>query len=114
VNGKFLVISTASSEISLEEDIFDKDQKVWEEIEHPSPRKVLADREIYRSYSPVAPLGGVPHIIDFGPARLGEPSQMPSGDIMPWQYRASEIILGMEWNNKLDIWSVGMMVRSNS
>lgn len=96
-----------------------KDQKVWEEIEqqeieHPSPRKVLADREIYRSYSPVAPLSGVPHIIDFGAARLGEMGQMHSGDIMPWQYRAPEIVLGMDWNDKVDIWSVGMMVRSFS
>ena len=96
-----------------------KHQRVWEEIEqqeieHPSPRKVLAGRNIYRSYSPVAPLGGAPHIIDSGAARLGEMGQMHSGDIMPWQYRAPEIILGMDWNDKVDIWSVGMMVESSS
>lgn len=96
-----------------------KDQKVWEEIEqqeieHPSPRKVLADRDIYRSYSPFAPLSGVPHIIDFGAARLGEMGQMHGGDIMPWQYRAPEIILGLDWNNRVYIWSVGMMVGTSS
>lgn len=95
------------------------DQKVWEEIEQreikqPSPRKVLADREIYRSYSPVAPLGGVPHVIDFGAARLGGMGQMHSGDTMLWKYRAPKIILGLGWDDKVDIWSVGMMVRSCS
>lgn len=29
---------------------------------------------------------------------------------MPGVYRAPEVILGMEWDSKIDIWSVGVMV----
>jgi len=29
---------------------------------------------------------------------------------MPDLYRAPEIVLGVEWNEKIDIWSVGLMV----
>ncbi|OAX82535.1 hypothetical protein ACJ72_03120, partial [Emergomyces africanus] len=34
------------------------------------------------------------------------------GDIMPGIYRAPEVILGMEWDCKVDLWSVGVMVRT--
>lgn len=57
---------------------------------------------------PVTP--GVPLISDFGAARMGDPGQRHSGDVMPAPYRAPEVILGMEWNNKIDIWSFGCMV----
>lgn len=30
---------------------------------------------------------------------------------MPDLYRAPEVILNMEWDYKVDIWSVGMVVR---
>lgn len=30
---------------------------------------------------------------------------------MPDFYRAPEVILGMEWDEKIDIWCVGLMVR---
>ncbi|KAI1843698.1 hypothetical protein JX266_010144 [Neoarthrinium moseri] len=76
------------------------------ELEHPSPRKVLPDRVIYLSrplpitYGPLA-------ICDFGAARLGDRFQ---GDVMPGVYRAPEIIMGMDWDSKIDIWSVGVMI----
>lgn len=54
---------------------------------------------------------GAPVISDFGAARLGEPEQKYSGDVMPGVYRAPEIILGMQWDSKIDVWSVGLMVR---
>ena len=46
-------------------------------------------------------------ICDFGAARLGAKH---CGDVMPGPYRAPEVILGMEWDYKVDIWSVGAMV----
>lgn len=33
---------------------------------------------------------------------------------MPGIYRAPEVILGMEWDFKVDIWSAGVMVRNHS
>ena len=46
-------------------------------------------------------------ICDYGTAVIGEKH---TGDVMPGVYRAPEIILGMEWDSKIDIWSVGVMV----
>lgn len=79
------------------------------ELKSPCPRKVLADRTIYRSWTmPIT--SGAPVLCDFGAARLGEPGQKHSGDIMPGVYRAPEITLDMEWDSQIDIWSVGLMV----
>lgn len=51
---------------------------------------------------------GAPVICDFGAARMGDGKH--HGDVMPGVYRAPEIIMGMEWDSKIDIWSVGVMV----
>ncbi|GJC91471.1 protein kinase [Colletotrichum higginsianum] len=52
------------------------------ELQSPSPRKVLDDRVIHLSYTmPITP--GAPVITDFGAARLGDPGQKHSGDVMP-------------------------------
>ncbi|KAI0409346.1 kinase-like domain-containing protein [Xylaria palmicola] len=76
------------------------------ELENPSPRKVLPDRAIYLSQ--LMPMTyGVPVICDFGAARIG---RRHTGDVMPGVYRAPEIILEMEWDSKIDIWSVGVMI----
>lgn len=86
-----------------------------ETLEHnsPLPRKLLEDRVIYTSHE--MPLTyGAPVISDFGAARLGEPDQKHSGDVMPGVYRAPEIIFGMPWDSKIDVWSVGLMVRKNT
>ncbi len=78
------------------------------ELEHPSPRKILLDRSIYCSRTmPIT--SGLLKICDFGAARIGEKHV---GDVMPGVYRAPEIIMGMEWNSKIDIWSFGVMVRN--
>lgn len=53
-----------------------------------------------------------PVITDFGAAYLGEPDQKYRGDIMPGVYRAPEVIAGMEWSAKVDIWAMGVMVGS--
>ncbi|KAG6007508.1 hypothetical protein E4U21_005977 [Claviceps maximensis] len=84
--------------------VFENIQK--SELEHPSARKILSDRIIYLSQ--VVPVtSGFPFICDFGAARIGTSH---SGDVMPGVYRAPEIIMGMEWDSKIDIWSVGCMI----
>jgi serine/threonine protein kinase len=81
------------------------------EKETPSPRKVLSDRSIYQSHDiPDAQCVPPPIIADFGHARMGELGQKYRGRIMPDFYRAPEVILGMEWDCKVDMWSVGLMV----
>ncbi|RMY25836.1 hypothetical protein D0866_11004 [Hortaea werneckii] len=79
------------------------------EIAGPSPRKVLADRTIHLSYTMPTTFKS-PVITDFGHARLGDPGQKYSGDVMPGVFRAPEVIAGMEWDSQIDIWSVGVMV----
>ncbi|KAL1875114.1 hypothetical protein Plec18167_005784 [Paecilomyces lecythidis] len=76
-----------------------------DEMKRPVARKVLPDRHIYRSRQ--MPLStGFPVLCDLDQARIGCEKQ--HGDIMPGIYRAPEVILGMEWNEKVDIWAVGM------
>ncbi|PYH50065.1 CMGC/CLK protein kinase [Aspergillus saccharolyticus JOP 1030-1] len=78
-----------------------------EEMTQPIARKVLADhRTIYRSRAMPA-CEGLPVLSDLGEARFGHAKYQ--GDIMPGIYRAPEVILGMEWDDKVDIWSVGVM-----
>lgn len=71
------------------------------------PRKILEDRTIYVS-RPLPISVGTPVLCDLGEARIGTDTQY--GDIMPDIYRAPEVILGMEWDYKVDIWNVGMVV----
>lgn len=82
------------------------------ETSRPSPRKVLTDRTIYLSYA-MPTTYKAPFITDFGAARLGQPGQKHCGDVMPGIYRAPEIIAGMPWDSKIDIWSLGVMVRTS-
>ena len=49
-------------------------------------------------------------LCDFGEARFIL-EEGYSEDIQPVQYRAPDVILGIPWNEKVDIWSVGVMVR---
>jgi serine/threonine protein kinase len=96
-----------------------KDPTVWSKIEQlevdqPSPRKVTDGRNVYRSYrTPHTLWSGLPIITDFGAARFGDPGEMHAGDVMPDIYRAPEIILGMEFDTKIDMWSIGLMVSSS-
>ncbi|GLB19749.1 hypothetical protein AtubIFM61612_009665 [Aspergillus tubingensis] len=74
----------------------------------PSPRKIAGDREIYTSRKlRKTKQHGRPTLCDFGQARFGSSSY--SGDIQPYIYRASEVILRMPWNEKVDIWNVGVL-----
>ncbi|KAK0102752.1 hypothetical protein ONS95_006349 [Cadophora gregata] len=75
-------------------------------LEQPIARKVLSNRTIYKSQQ--MPLStGPPLLCDLGEARLG--TQKHRGDIMPGIYRAPEVILGMDWDSKVDIWAIGVM-----
>lgn len=49
----------------------------------------------------------MPLLSDFGEARLGD---VHNGLIQPDIYRAPEVILGMSWTSKVDIWNVGVLV----
>lgn len=73
----------------------------------PTARKVLQDRTIYKS-SRFPPGDGLPLLSDFGEARLGDEEH--NEYIMPDPYRAPEVILRANWDYKVDIWSVAMVV----
>ena len=77
------------------------------EIERPIAQKVLSDRTIYNS-RPMPFSAGPPVLCDLGEARVG--NKKHRGDIMPGIYRAPEVVLGMDWDSKVDIWAVGVMV----
>jgi serine/threonine-protein kinase SRPK3 len=77
------------------------------ELERPVARKILSDRTIYVS-RPMPLSAGLPILCDLGEARVG--TQKHRGDIMPGIYRAPGVILGMGWDNKVDIWATGVMV----
>ncbi|KAL5339932.1 kinase-like protein [Aspergillus crustosus] len=77
-----------------------------DEIHDPAPRKQLHDRTIYATRA--MPLtSGEPILSDLGEARIAEGKQ--TGLIMPSLYRAPEVILGMPWDSKVDIWAVGQV-----
>lgn len=82
-----------------------------QELEFPGPRKINGDRTIHIS-RPLVPRiyeYGRPVLCDFGEARFGEYDT--SQDIQPYPYdRAPEVILDMHWNEKVDMWNVGVMV----
>lgn len=85
---------------------FEKD-----ELENPSPRKIDGERIIYKSRELRTPkTHGRPILCDFGEARMG--STVYHEDIQPYLYRAPEVLLRMKWDNKVDIWNVGVLVSS--
>ncbi|EAU33809.1 predicted protein [Aspergillus terreus NIH2624] len=78
------------------------------EKSNPSPRKIDGDRVIYASRKlKKTRQHGRPTLCDFGQARFG--SNTYSGDIQPYIYRAPEVLLQMPWNEKVDIWNVGVL-----
>lgn len=82
-----------------------------QEMESPSPRKIVdGDRIIYTS-RPLVPRiynYGRPILCDLGQARFDDYN--PIEDIQPYQYRAPEVILDIPWTEKVDIWNVGVLV----
>ncbi|KAH8598552.1 kinase-like domain-containing protein [Bisporella sp. PMI_857] len=87
------------------------DDSIISQIENAEPkqpiaRKALNDRTIYNS-RPTPLSTGPPVLCDLGEASVG--TQRHKGDIMPGIYRAPEVILGMVWDSKVDIWVIGVM-----
>ncbi len=84
-----------------------------EEFAERSLRKIEGDRIIYATRQVEIPENPSHFILcDFGDAQFGEETYI--GQVMPDLYRAPEIVLGIEWNEKFDIWSVGLMVSETS
>ncbi|KAG5804183.1 hypothetical protein H9Q74_011014 [Fusarium xylarioides] len=54
--------------------------------------------------------GGPPHLCDFGHARICPDSELQTGLIMPTQYRAPEVLLDMQWDFTVDLWSIGILM----
>lgn len=82
------------------------------ELTEPSPRKISGDRIIYESQAFAitgAKSVGRPILCDFGQACTRDMKH--NHLIQPNQYRAPEVIFGMEWDEKVDIWNTGAMVR---
>lgn len=50
---------------------------------------------------------GLAVLSDLGEARIGD--HRHKGDIMPGIYRAPEVVLNMDWDSKVEIWSMGVM-----
>ncbi|KAM5539165.1 hypothetical protein V8D89_007038 [Ganoderma adspersum] len=86
--------------------------EAFEEAERTTPvaRKIAGDRVIYLSREITTDPSnyGRPMLCDFGEARFG--STTYTDIIQPYQYRAPEVILGAPWDEKVDIWTVGVMI----
>lgn len=82
------------------------------EESEPSPRKTSGDYTVYQSRGFM--LDDIKHsmgallLCDLGETRKGAPQ---TGLIQPDLFRAPEVVLGMPWTSKADIWNVGVMVR---
>ncbi|KAF4442545.1 hypothetical protein F53441_11706 [Fusarium austroafricanum] len=75
------------------------------ELHRPSARKVVDDTVIHVSQYMLGGAGDLT-ICDLGKARIGK---VHRGKAMPLPYRAPEVILGMTWDNAVDVWSVGLL-----
>lgn len=74
----------------------------------PTARKILDDGRIIHTSQIIVPGNGLPLLSDLGECRFTDRDN--SGAIMPNQYRAPEVILKMNWDLKVDIWNVAMLV----
>ncbi|KKF96578.1 Serine/threonine-protein kinase SRPK [Ceratocystis platani] len=80
------------------------------EVASPTPRKELGDgRVIYVSRTIDRPSKIRPPVLcDLGSAFPGDTPRME--DVQPDQYRSPEMILGIPWSYRIDVWSVGCMI----
>jgi serine/threonine protein kinase len=92
-----------------------KDQSLLDQIVDavwptPTKSKLLGENRIRYSVAlGILDDDGMPTISDFGEAHFGDPPFC--AEVMPDLYRAPEVILGIPFDNKIDIWSLGLMVR---
>ncbi|OBT81496.1 hypothetical protein VE02_09881 [Pseudogymnoascus sp. 03VT05] len=79
------------------------------EISEPSPRKRVADREIYVSRPLDMPKSiGEPVLSDFRNTVYG--TEINDADVYPTVYRCPEVMLHLPWSYSADIWNVGAMI----
>lgn len=78
-----------------------------DEIDEPSARKVYKDESIFLTRQVYTEVGD-PKIIDLGEARYGQDSYVE--EVMPDLYRGPEVLLGLPWDGKIDIWALGLMI----
>ncbi|KAI6344114.1 hypothetical protein MCOR25_011112 [Pyricularia grisea] len=79
------------------------------ELENPTPRKVLVDRVIHVSQISFN-IGKVPHLCDFGHSRICTDGQLQQGRAMPIQYRTPEMLLDMPWDYSVDLWALALTI----
>lgn len=80
------------------------------ELEDPSPRKVVDGRTTYTSRELGLPKNpGAPVLCDFGSAVRGDEEH--TEDVQPNVYRSPEVILEVPWTYSIDIWNAGCLVR---
>ncbi|PYH32580.1 kinase-like protein [Aspergillus neoniger CBS 115656] len=82
-----------------------------EELNEPAPRKHLPDNRTIYATRGMPFTTGEPMLADLGEARLLLPidtgTQTSGSIIMLGLYRAPEVMLNMEWDEKVDIWALG-------
>lgn len=73
-----------------------------EELETPSPYKIVEDNYVYESRELGIPrISGDLVLIDFGESRIG--AQKYTQQLQPEVYRAPEVLLQMDWDHKVGI-----------
>lgn len=80
-----------------------------DEINEPSARKIYKGGATFLTRQLYTEIGN-PKLIDLGEARFGQDSYTEQA--MPDLYRAPEVILGLPWDEKIDIWALGLTVGS--
>lgn len=93
-----------------------EDQSILSDFEeaencNPSPYKLVGNRMIYSSRKLGIPkVHGRPILSDFGEARFSSRIGTQWEDVQPLIYRAPEVLLRIPWNEKIDIWNLGVLV----
>ncbi len=85
----------------------------FEELEtsSPSPRTITRDRVIYSLRDlGILRVHSSPILSDFGDARFCTSVGKQWEDVQPLVYRAPEVILRIPFNEKIDIWNIGVLV----
>jgi serine/threonine protein kinase len=112
-----LILSLADIKLDnlQEAPIMDDELQVFTELveaerNDPGPRNIVDEHlTIYSSRNPsFHPNVIIPIVCDLGSAVYGQNTYHQP--IQPLPYRAPEVILGMGWNEKVDIWNLGIVV----